>query len=538
MSYRGQVTVLEFQPNIWRAASVAGDGSGVHLVDLLQDPAREPEEISAWIAEIGTKGFRLDNIALLLDGNNASLRYHSVPPVPSWRLELILRYEIEEIAEKTGEVLSGGHMELQVPESLSEDTLLLLGMGKDGLIQPVIDQIRKSGGRVQLALPGSLGVFHSHVSAGGFTYEDTIVLCDVHESETQILVSRGDRLLFARSVRFGTDNMEELIVDRCSVTGEVASQMLDNFVSGDLVTGEESIKGCYRGWSNQLVQLLTSSISFCQAQLKMEDVVADKVRLSGAGANLAAMGNDLENAIQCRIEIVSFEGSPGPECTMLIGTGAAALDNDERFVDLLPHQERERRTFRDRTIFFWGAVACLVIALGVQFLDVLISSNRTSEASSTISSWKQKISGWDSAEAKAKQENDIFRKREDRIIDEVATGRFYARILDGLRDGLPQEISLDQISLKRVSGDAALGIEIELSGSSDASRNHGIDTIEILQRQLEALPGVERVRVELDEKKSGVYPFNILVSPVPKLPENSGRGTPNRQVPNAYRGKG
>ncbi|MGB1398340.1 MAG: hypothetical protein ACPG7R_10905, partial [Planctomycetota bacterium] len=69
--------------------------------------------------------------------------------VPSWRLELILKYEIEEVAERTGDQLSGGHIELQVPESESEDTLLLLGMGKDHLVQPMIDEIASSGGRVR-----------------------------------------------------------------------------------------------------------------------------------------------------------------------------------------------------------------------------------------------------------------------------------------------------------------------------------------------------------------------------------------------------
>ncbi|MGE4602676.1 MAG: hypothetical protein AAEJ65_07215 [Planctomycetota bacterium] len=538
MSYRGQVTVLEFQSELWRAASVAGDGNGVHLVELVQVPARDEEEISDWVSEIGTQGFRLDNIALLLDGNSASLRYHSVPAVPLWRLELILRYELEEIAEKTGDVLSGGHMELQVPESQSEDTLLLLGMGKDRLVQPLIDRIRSSRGRVRLALPSSLGVYHAHVSAGGFSDEDTLLLCDVHSSETQILVVRGDRLLFARSVGFGTDNMEELVTDRCSVKAEVARLMVDNFLTGDLVTGEDSVAACYRGWSNQLVQLLTSSLSFCQAQLKMEDIVVNRIRLSGSGAALAGKGTVLESAVDCKIEIVSFAGSPGPECTMLIGTGAAALDTEERIVDLLPHEECKRRIFRDRTMFFWGAVACLVLALGVQFIDVLISSNRAEAASSTISSWKSKISVWNSAEEKARQENDIFRKREERIIEEVSTGRFYARILDELRDGLPQEISLDQILLRRVSGESVLGIEIELNGSSDDSRRNGLESIQTLHRQLEGIPGVERVRVTPEDPKSGAYPFQIIVSPVEQLPENSGRRGSQRRSPTPFGGRG
>lgn len=537
MAYRGQITVLELQPDIWRIAMVSGEGSGVRLDDLYQSPAGDLDELSRWVAECGTKGFRLDNVVLLLDGDNSSLRYHSVPPVPSWRLDLILRYEIEEIAEKTNDVLSGGHLELQVPESLSEDTLLLLGMGKDALVQPAIDQIRQSKGRVRNAIPGSLGVYHAHVSAGGFGDDDTVVLCDIGETETQVLVSRGDRLLFARSVRFGVSNMNELVVDRCSVSSEAARKLVGNFASGDLVRDEESVQGCHRGWTSQLVQLLTSSLSFCQAQLKMEEVIADKIRISGAGANLATVGTVLEDSIKCRVEIITFAGSQGPDCTMLIGTGAAALDGDFRFVDLLPEEERKRRTFRDRTVYFWGAVACLVLALGVQFLDVMISSNRAGAASDEISSWNKKIANWSQEEERARSENDIFRDREKRIVEEVATGRLYARVLDDLRDDLPQEISLDEILLKRASGDAEIGIEIELNGNSDASRRNGIEAIELLQRKLKSVPGVERVKVELGEKKSGAYPFKLLVSPVTELPEKSNRRGVQRRDSNPFGGR-
>jgi hypothetical protein len=145
---------------------------------------------------------------------------------------------------------------------------------------------------------------------------------------------------------------------------------------------------------------------------------------------------------------------------------------------------------------------------------------------------------WKAAEDQAREQNDVFRKRESRIVQEMETGRFYARILDRLREDLPGEISLEQISLRRVAGDSGIGIEIELSGLADDSRRKGLEAIQEFQRMLEAIPGVERVRVTPDDPKSGAYPFNILVSPVDSMPESSGRSGPRRRIKSPFGGRG
>ncbi|MDE0959319.1 MAG: hypothetical protein OSB09_00900 [Planctomycetota bacterium] len=539
MAYKGQVTVLELKSHRWRAVHVRGIGHTVEVVSVNEVESPADEDIGAWVKELTTRKFPTGNIVLLLDGESSSLRYHSVPPVPSWRLDLILHYEIEEIAEKTGDALSGGHIELLVPESLSEDTLLLLGVGKDSVIQPLIDQIREGHGQVKLALPSAIGTFHGHLASHGPESEDqTVLLCDVQETETQVLVVRENRLLFARSVGFGLQGMVDLVTERTSVSEAKARQMIAAFVSGDLIDGEEAMVGCHRGWTSQLGQMLTSSLSFCKAQLKIDDVIADRVLLSGIGAELVSRCDQLRRLMDKDLEVVSFAGTAGSQWTLNIGTAAAALDSDDRIVDLLPTAERKRRTFRDHTRFLWAGVAALVLAVGLQAMDVSVSAARATGASQTIRQWRGDISNWRSAEEDARKSNDVFRKRETRIIQEIETGKFYSKILDRLRQDLPSEISLEQISLRRVVGDSEIGIEIELIGQADNSRRNGLEAIETLQGNLEGIPGVERVRSTPEDQKSGAYPFSILVSPDEKLPEKSNRGPGNRRRKSPFGGRG
>ena len=117
MSYKGRSTVLQKTDLGWRAIEVAGDGNSVRVEKMFEDT--ENLDLVTFCGQLQGQGISKNNLVLSLDSESSSLRYHGVPPVPSWRLELILKYELAEIAERTGEQLSGGHVELQVPESES-----------------------------------------------------------------------------------------------------------------------------------------------------------------------------------------------------------------------------------------------------------------------------------------------------------------------------------------------------------------------------------------------------------------------------------
>jgi hypothetical protein len=208
---------------------------------------------------------------------------------------------------------------------------------------------------------------------------------------------------------------------------------------------------------------------------------------------------------------------------LIAGVGASVLDKEERFVDLLPEEERKKKTFREKTIFLYGAMVCFLITLGAQFLDSSIAGGRAESAGSVISSWQGKIAGWNVAEDQARKENDVLRKREVRLLEEVETGRFYARILDGLREQLPQEVSVDLVVLRRQSGEDSLGIELQLEGRSDDSGRRGVDAIDELRNVLESLQGVQRVKADLQDIKNGSYPFQIVVSPDESLPDKNTR---------------
>ncbi|NCF55217.1 MAG: pilus assembly protein PilM [Planctomycetia bacterium] len=521
MSYKGQATVIQKTGKGWRALQVSGSDASVEIVRSRE--SHDHPELGDFLKAILEEGFGRDNVVLALDSDSSSLRYHGVPPVPAWRLELILRYELEEVAEKTGEQLSGGHIELQVPESTSDDTLLLLGMGKDRIIQPLIDEVSSKGGRARHAVPGSIGVYHAHMISSHLRDEETVMLADIGETETQILLVAGDRLLFARSVGFGVIQFSESVQDRCSVSEREAADLMQSFADGDLVSHEDTVSQCYRGWLSQLSQMLGSSVNFCQAQLKMGEVSAHRLRLSGVGSSLASMSDELERSLSVQVESVSIAGTPDSSWSLIAGVGASVLDKEERFVDLLPEEERKKKTFREKTIFLYGAMVCFLITLGAQFLDSSIAGGRAESAGSVISSWQGKIAGWNVAEDQARKENDVLRKREVRLLEEVETGRFYARILDGLREQLPQEVSVDLVVLRRQSGEDSLGIELQLEGRSDDSGRRGVDAIDELRNVLESLQGVQRVKADLQDIKNGSYPFQIVVSPDESLPDKNTR---------------
>ena len=69
----------------------------------------------------------------------------------------------------------------------------------------------------------------------------------------------------------------------------------------------------------------------------------------------------------------------------------------------------------------------------------------------------------------------------------------------------------------------SLGIEIELQGRSDNSGRRGVDAIDELRGLLEGIVGVKRVKADLQDLKSGSYPFQMTVSPDDSMPEAGSR---------------
>lgn len=525
-----------------RAVWLRGAPGSLELVKAVSVTAPPDEALGAIVARLRSERAPVGALTLGVPGSAATLRYHRLPPVPDWRLQLILRYETEEMAEKSGEPLSSDALALEIPESSGEDEVHLLGMGKEHALTPAIHEIESAGGKVSFAIPSAIGLVHAYLGGSAESPEETVLLADVGETESHLAIVREGRLLFARTVSFGTGELDDLIGRRLDLKIDEARLVRERAASGRLPEELASgVEATLRSWTGQLGQLVASSATFCRAQTRIPALELDRLLLAGEGAALALRVRGGSEGMPARVEPLapklggaSLPGSP-EEWAPAVGLAAAPLDPRARFLDLLPAAFRKKRDFRERTRFLWGAAALLVLAVGVQFAAGAVEQGRASTARRTVAEWRQKMSAWDQAEAAAKRANQKFENREGRLREEVRTASFHAEALGVIARELPDAVSVKSIDGRRAQAEGAVGTEIVIEGVADNSGGEGIDHAETLQEIFRALPGVRRSSIRLGNLTEGSYPFELVISPDEKLPEAGARGgarpAPGRRGP-------
>ncbi|MEE8143387.1 MAG: pilus assembly protein PilM [Planctomycetota bacterium] len=507
------------------------------------DRKQEDVRLTQLLVEGRQRKIPTSGVVLGIPGRGATLRYNQVPPVPDWRLELIMKYETQEMAEKSGEPLSTDYMQLLIPESETDNRILLVGLGRESELGPVVEEIEQSGGRVRAAIPHALGLFNAYQQSFKIPPRETVLLADVGAQETQIVLVCDGRLLFARSVRFGGDQIDEILARELGIRVEAARKMKEGMGSGR-VPGHliESAQSAIRSAFGQLFSVLHSSVTFCRAQTKIPEITLDRVLLSGRGSRVPGLAAFLEECFEVPVETFqpNVKGAELPgdasEWVIPIGLAASQFESDRGTLDLLPASAKAKRDFRERTVFLYGAAAVLVLAVLVQFGAAFVENLRVSRAQGQLQAHRDELKHWEQDFASAKRENQKYRSQIHRLRREVQVSRFFAQVLDLLRSELPAPISLEGIELERVQVEGQLGIAVKIRGFADNSDRKGIDHINSLHKVLERQSWVETVKPDIGRLAAGAYPFEIRATPDAELPTQNTKKRSGRSSRRTGRG--
>lgn len=516
-----------------RAVWLKGSRGQLQVVKAVRQERELDSEVdlSGLLGELKSKKVPLSSVALGVSGGLATLRYNLLPPVPDWRLEMIMKYETQELAEKSGESLSCDYRALDLPESVSEDQVLLVGLGKEDQIQPMILDLEQGGGRAHQAVPNALAVFHAYVQSHAKPPQETVLLADVGAHETHVVLVTDGRLIFARTVNFGGRNIDEAIAGGLGIREEQARKLKEGIQSGRIPDHlAENAGAAIRSALGQLNSILQSSITFCRAQTKIPEIRVERVLVSGGTTRLPQLQPFLEAAFKVPVEkmpvAVSGEALPGgvDEWTTAIGLAACRLDPERQVLDLLPAPARAKREFRERTLFLWGAAAVLVLSLAVTLVTGYLANSQVGEQTAEIDGWKQRVTGWERERVDAKAENNRIRVQTSRLDRENEVAWFVSKIMEIVEGDMPAAIALEKLRTERIEDDGQVYLNVELEGAADNSERDGIEHLRTFQKQLEDLPAVQRVVMSPPALESGAYQFKLIASPNAEPPPEKGRG--------------
>ncbi|MFQ5843814.1 MAG: hypothetical protein ACE5JG_02380, partial [Planctomycetota bacterium] len=100
-----------------------------------------------------------------ITGRDLIIRFTHLPPVPDWRLDLLMQFEINEVSGQSGEEVAADFRRLQLPNESDEETVLV-ALTRNTWLRPRLDAARGAGMKVGGGCPNSVALFNAFLAHG------------------------------------------------------------------------------------------------------------------------------------------------------------------------------------------------------------------------------------------------------------------------------------------------------------------------------------------------------------------------------------
>lgn len=323
-----------------------------------------------------------------VSGRDLIMRYTHVPPVPDWRLEMLMNFEIQEVSEQSGGDVSAAYAQLQVDDTTSGDNVVLVALAKNGHLKPRLETLGAGGLESLGGTPRAVAAFQAYRENGKLGLDETVVIVQIGHENTDVAIARKGSLLFARNVAGGGKLLTDAIMQNLRVDFPTAEKL--KITKGNLTprgkakyrdSMEEKVANAMMGAGGHFVSAINSSVMFAKAQTKVPDCDVARVVLMGGGSLLKGLAEYVESNLNVPVEVfdplasmdlsaLSAEAANAikqDQGGMAVAIGLAQLAADERSlrVAILPEAEKRKRAFREKTLFVIAAGAIAAVGLVV-----------------------------------------------------------------------------------------------------------------------------------------------------------------------------
>ena len=459
----GKGTAIDIGSHSTKVLSVKVGKRGVQVTAFAAVPAEEgPGAIES---EISLKG-----VTCGLSGGDMNLRYSQVPPTPDWQLRNLMDLEIQDLAQQSGGELSADYNLLPMADPESGVDTVMLALARDEALERLTAEVKEGDGTIGAFTPNCVALYNAFLKCG--PVEDDIVVClaNVGHATIDIALVNGQDLMFARNLTGGGKVLDDAIAAAFNVSPRKAETLkrdlldLDPQSRGRFESGQaEKVTMAAGGAAGAIVAAIQSSLAFCKAQTKVDDLRLDKVLVSGGSARLRGVRGMLREALRCPVELFD----PFANCDLLLaeahaeqlramryeavvalGLAVGRADDTLYSLEILPAAVRRKRQFAEQTV--WNIAAALLAAL----LLLFYAKDRQAEVEVAEAARR-------SAQFRSRQVTDVHDKTEDLIaanrVDRAIVEHLAARavplhgllhVLRAVTEHLPPQLWITRIDIK------------------------------------------------------------------------------------------
>ncbi len=458
------VTGLDMGSRTVKAVRGYTKGNTFVVTDFAVVAVVAPELVDGW------KGlalpFKPTEARVGLSGRDVNVRYVRVPRVPDWQLKKLMRFEVEEIGGQSGaEVASDWNLLPELPEIEGED-VALLAMARESLLQAHAAGLARLGGKLDAFTPNAIALYNAFLRFGA-VQDETVLLANIGWDNTDVVITRGPDLLFARNLSGGSRLFDDAIAQRLDLSAAKAVDFKERLVDLDPAArftdpNAERATRAAQAAAGQLLSLLQSAVLFSKAQVKISGLKLDRVLLCGGGAALKGLPRYLANGMTVPVEIFdpfrvvdTTKLSPEArddledrklESVVALGLAATASDPAAYGIEILPAALAKKRAFWGGTVWLIAAGVLALGFLGFQAWRTKGDLDAARARAVALEQQYKKVSGLHRKAEEMALENARLAKLGRELHAAKGSGEQVARTLDWLRADLPREFWVTQLT--------------------------------------------------------------------------------------------
>jgi len=362
-----------------RVAKLTRRGEAVRWAGSASVPQKqgEAENLSAKLREAG---IRARGGVVGLSGKDTLIRYSRVPPVPPWKLNMLVGYE----ATQGGELdASFDYRLLNLPaRAESNELTVMTAIAKNEALTERLNSLAQQGIKGVDFAPDALALYEvfARCPEADEALDQYCLVLDIGASKTEMAIVYNGGLIFARSIALGGRDFSKALASALNVKREQAERLK---IKHGRILGDDEIAVRPSAERPMLMALadaaeeyfgaIRASLMFARAQTKLVGLEIGRVYLSGVGAGLRGLPEFL--AAKLGVRATAFNppddwGVPGElgrpnEWMIALGLALMSFEPPEERTSILPPRARKRRTFWRRDIFAYAACVVFVLAAAV-----------------------------------------------------------------------------------------------------------------------------------------------------------------------------
>jgi type IV pilus assembly protein PilM len=416
-----------------------------------------------------------------ITGRDLIIRYTHVPPVPDWRLKLLMQFEINEVSGQSGGEVASDYRRIHLPTEADEDTVLV-ALTRDTWLRPRLTAVNSSGMSAAGGCPNSVALFNAFLAHGELHDGETTYLVNLGRDNIDMAIQRDGELLFARNMAGGGQMFTEAIMGTFGLREPKSEK--NKITKGDLTpkgqarypdSTSEKIANAMQGPAGQLVSMVQSTVMICRAQTRITDLTVDRLLLTGGAARMKGIREYFAANMNVPVEIFDpvgeldlsnldagdaeeLEDNPLDFATA-VGLAETLLNTNALRLEVLTEKERKKRTFGQRTIWSLAAAAAALIWIVLLFQDRSAKTAAVLEANEEIEAQLAHINSSVNKQKAAIEKESDARHKEVALRARRLPGLLLRKVIVALGESEPEGMFLESITLETAK------VNLDLAGN-------------------------------------------------------------------------